>query len=195
MNQKLLLTLLLLVFLTLSSFSQTKNEKEERIDISLLPKKAKEVIKALPKGYKRLKLYKETDGEKQSFEAKFKYKKRRYSIEFSTSGLIEDIEVITKLKDLEKPAKTNIERHFNDAYSKYKFRKIQKQYVYNNNTHASKFVSQVLSLNLESAINYEIIAEIKIEKNRSINEFTFNTDGVFISSRTLNPASYEHVLY
>ena len=71
-------------------FCQTKNEKEKRIPLAEFPEAAKAVIKNLPDDCKRLKFYKETDGEKQSFEVKFKYKRKRYSLEFSEDGNIED---------------------------------------------------------------------------------------------------------
>jgi hypothetical protein len=48
--------------------------------------------------FKRVKFYKESDGDKISFEAKFKYKKQHFSVEFFASGVLEDIEILINKK-------------------------------------------------------------------------------------------------
>ncbi len=176
-------------------FCQTKNEKEERIPLAEFPEAAKAVIKNLPDDCKRLKFYKETDGEKQSFEVKFKYKRKRYSLEFSIDGNIEDIEVLTKLKNIDETVKTKIENYFASSFTKHKFIKVQEQYIYNVKLDAKTFVDNVLNNNSLKAPNFEIIAEVKTDKKRDIREFIFNTFGEFVNFRILNPTSYEHVLY
>ena len=190
-------TKLLIICLSLAQliFSQTKNEKEARIEVSEFPEKAQNIIKVLPENCKQLKFYKETDGEKHSFEAKFKYKKQRYSLEFSTNGIIEDIEISTKFKDILNPFKDSIKAYFKNNFKKHKFIKIQKQYSYSQKTDSKQFLIDIMSQNTKTAPNFEIIAEVKTDKDRIIKEFTFNNDGSFISARILNPTSYEHVLY
>jgi len=187
--------LIICFFLAQLIFSQIKNEKEARIQISEFPEKAQNIIKVLPQNCKHLKFYKETDGEKHSFEAKFKYKKQRYSLEFSTNGIIEDIEITTKFKDILNPFKDSIKAYFKNNFKKYKFIKIQKQYSYSQKTDSKQFLFDIMSQNTKTAPNFEIIAEVKTDKDRIIKEFTFNNDGSFISARILNPTSYEHVLY
>ena len=177
------------------ALGQTKNEKEERIKLSSFPMMAQKVIETLPKDCKRLKFYKETDGEKHSFEAKFKYQGQRYSLEFSESGSVEDIEVETKLKAISAKIGSNIESYFDSTYTKHKLIKIQEQYVYASKISASRFIAQVLRKDSGLAPNFEIIAEVKTNKERYLGEFTFNTEGTFISFRTINPGAYEHVLY
>lgn len=174
---------------------QTKNEKEERIQNKDFPITAKNILESLPDNYKRLKLYKETDGDKQSFEAKFKYKKKRYSLEFSREGQIEDIEVLTKFNTLQKSIRIQIKAYFNKNFIKHKFIKIQKQFVYDHVLDERTFVKNVLSQTSRATCNFEIIAEVKSDDNRIIKEFTFNAIGTFVNFRILNTTSYEHVLY
>ena len=157
MNFKLLVIVLALLFLSNLAVAQTKNEKEVRIKGSEFPAIAQDIINKLPNKCKRLKFYKETDGDKQSFEVKFKYKKRRYSIEFSTNGTIEDIEVTTKLKTIEDSVKDTITSHFKTSFIKHKVIKTQKQYVYSSEIDMSKFVTKVLSQNSKTLSNYEIM--------------------------------------
>ncbi|APY08146.1 hypothetical protein BWZ20_07460 [Winogradskyella sp. J14-2] len=176
-------------------FSQTKNEKEERITKSEFPEVAIEVIKNLPDDCKRLKFYKETDGEKQSFEVKFKYKKKRYSLEFTNDGVIEDLEVLTKFKTINESKKSKIKNYFKSNFSKYKVIKVQKQFIYKKELDPVAFIKNILKNTATEAPNFEIIAEVKTDKKRDIREFTFNTSGEFVNFRIINPTSYEHVLY
>jgi hypothetical protein len=191
---KLKLFLILLCFGQLV-LSQTKNEKEERVLLSDFPVAAQKIIKTLPKHCKRINFYKETDGEKLSFEAKFKYKGKRYSLEFSSQGNIEDIEVLTKFKTLEDSIKTKIKNYFKSSFTKHKLIKIQKQYVFDSQLEPSQFINKVLSQVDNMKPSFEIIAEVKAKKQRHLREITFDNHGAFISFRTINATSYEHVLY
>jgi len=188
-------TLLILIFISQFVFSQTKNEKEERITESEFPETAIEVIKNLPDDCKRLKFYKETDGEKQSFEVKFKHKRKRYSLEFSEDGVIEDLEVLTKFKTINEEKKSIIEGYFKSSFNKYKLIKVQKQFVYHEKLDPLTFANDILDNTSTEAPNFEIIAEVKTNKKRDIREFTFDESGTFVNFRILNPTSYEHVLY
>jgi hypothetical protein len=187
--------LLVLIFICQFVFSQTKNEKEERITESEFPEAAITVVNNLPDDCKRLKFYKETDGEKQSFEVKFKHKRKRYSLEFSEDGVIEDLEVLAKFKTINEEKKSKIEDYFKSRFNKYKLIKVQKQFVYNEKLDALTFANDILDNTSTEAPNFEIIAEVKTEKKRDIREFTFDESGTFVNFRILNPTSYEHVLY
>lgn len=186
-----------LILLSISSFvfSQTKNEKEERISESDFPTKALEVVKHLPEKCKRLKFYKETDGDTYSFEVKFKYKGNRYSLEFYNDGRIEDIEVLTKFKNLKDNVRGDISNYFKASFSKYRFIKVQEQFVKPSELEDTTFVNDVLDNTSKVSPNFEIIAEVKSDTNHDIREFTFNHSGEIVDFRILNPASYEHVLY
>ncbi|WP_111682362.1 hypothetical protein [Winogradskyella tangerina] len=187
--------LILLFCLGQIAISQTKNEKEERVSLTDFPEAAQTLIETLPKDCKRLRFYKETDGEKQSFEAKFKYKRRRYSLEFSKNGVIEDLEVQSKIRAIDDPIRNNITNYFDATFTKSKLIKIQKQYIYYAEIEPELFLAQILSGTTSIAPNFEIVAEVKIEKQRELRELTFDSSGVFLNYRTINPTSYEHVLY
>lgn len=188
-------TLLVLMFISQFVFSQTKNEKEERITESEFPSAAIAVVNNLPDDCKRLKFYKETDGKKQSFEVKFKHKRKRYSLEFSEDGVIEDLEVLTKFKTINEEKKSKIEDYFRSSFSKYKLIKVQKQFVYHKKLDPLTFVNDILNNTSAEDPNFEIIAEVKTNKKRDIREFTFDESGIFVNFRILKPTSYEHVLY
>lgn len=179
----------------LHSWSQTKNEHEVRVKLDVFPATAIEVVNELQKRCKRIRFYKETDGEKQSFEAKFKYNRQHYSLEFDNEGVIEDIEVIIELNEIEDDGKSKIENYFEEHFDKFQYIKIQKQYVYYQSIKPVIFVNEVLSKQSKAEINFEIIAEVKSDSKRKVGEFLFGKNGGFKSFRMLNPESYEHILY
>ena len=99
----------LFLFLNVANFSaQTKNEKESRIDLSDFPQQALATINSIINDVRRIRYYKEIDEEHKSFESKFKFKHHWYSVEFSNTGILEDIEVTIKEKQLDDISKKNI---------------------------------------------------------------------------------------
>lgn len=174
--------------------SQTKNEREERIDFKDLPETIEIIVDEFPKEIKKLKFYKESDGEHHSYEVKFKYNSTYYSVEFDTIGNIEDIEILIKERHFKNPVKSIIESYFNKTFKKVKIIKIQKQFVFSDAFSANAFISKVLDESIETTINYEIIAEVTDASKRNIREFTFNQNGEFINYRTLSQPYYGHVL-
>lgn len=98
MQRTIYIFLMLSITFTATAIGQTKNEKEERIKKEVFPKIALLTLNDLPQSSKRLKFYRETDGDKKSYEAKFKLNRKIYSIEFNSQGQLEDVEVKIKKK-------------------------------------------------------------------------------------------------
>lgn len=187
--------ILLLIFCCSVSFSQTKDEKEERIQLSDFPEIAKTYFNFISHEAKYLKFYKETDGEKQSFEAKFKVDKLHYSVEFDTLGNLEDIEIVIKKKYITKDIYKAIDNYFNSTFKKTRIIKIQKQYVNNTNKNDKQFIQNIIENPNNKHTHFEIIAEIKTKNKHELREFTFNKEGEFEKSRLVTSSSYEHALY
>ncbi len=190
--------ILILIIIFLGNYlliAQVKDEHEERIKINELPNSAKDALEYLPQTIKRLKFYKETDGRRQSFEIKFKYKKEHYSIEFDTLGTIEDIEVICEIKQLKPKVKHQIITYFDSNYEKAKIIKTQQQFVFSDAFTTNRFINKVLDKSIDTEINYEIVIEATKASKRNIKEFTFNQDGEFIDFRILKQPNYSHVLF
>ncbi|WP_042244306.1 hypothetical protein [Jejuia pallidilutea] len=188
-------SILLFLMCVSFSFSQSKNEKEERIPISQFPEVARNYFNNFSYKVKYLKFYRETDGDKVSFEAKFKIKKLYYSIEFDINGKLEDIEIVIKEKHIPKHTHANINAYFNAHYKKTRFIKIQKQYVNYTNQSDKSFIQHIVEHPNDKHTHFEIIAEIKTDETRELREFTFNKDGKFESFRKVTSSSYDHALY
>ena len=176
--------------------AQSKDEREERVKLKDFPVKAQDVIRQLPNGYKRMRLYKETDGEKVSYEAKFKFKKQLVSLEFNTLGAIEDIEIEMTKKALKKQRELfkKIENFLKSKGKKYKLIRIQEQYIFPG-IDALPFLLSVLNKTYAEAINYELIVQVKTDKDWIFLETLFNESGELLISRYIKPSSYGHILY
>lgn len=185
-----------LIFLCcFSTFSQTKNEREARINYALLPHVAKPCFIAIMSQVKSLKFYKETDGEKESYEAKFKFNKQYYSIEFSSIGVLEDIEITIKEKQIARDVLQIIQGYTNSYFDKTRFIKIQKQFVNNTTKNDEQFIQYILNNPNSLNPNFEIIAELITNKTHVIKELTFNNTGEFVTSRIVEFEDYEYVLH
>ena len=177
------------------SFSQVKNEKEERIKASEFPENIQNYFGTISKQVKKLKFFKETDGQKLSYEAKFKHKKSLYSIEFNAKGFVEDVEILIKKREISKEILETINDYFKSNYDKKRFFKIQKQYIKPSSISDENFIKTILTNSHNYNAAYEIIAEIKTHKTNQLKEFTFNNQGQFEKSRDIIASSYEYTLY
>ncbi|WP_430411506.1 hypothetical protein [Kordia sp.] len=178
-----------------SAQNSFKYEKEERIKKVDFPKNALELLKnTLPKNVKKVKYYKERDSLKLSYETKLKYNGKKYSIEFSKKGVLEDVEITIKAKNIKPRTLEMIKKHMYNAYASFRFKKIQRQYQ-NNISQAKKVIKNAFSGDLKGTFSYEIIAEVKKDKKRYFIEITFTKDGDFKQVRTVIKGSYDHILY
>lgn len=174
---------------------QTKNEREEKVALSEFPTEAQKVITLIPKACKRIKFLREIDGKKTSYEAKFKYKKQFYSLEFSKAGIIEDIEIKVKPKHIKAEIKNEIDTYLKQSYLKVNWVKLQRQFVFDTTLDTQSFLDKVFNNSPSLSSNFELIAEVKTKEKRHLVEFLFGPNGEFISQRIVSPSSYNHVLY
>lgn len=188
-------SILIVFFWASFCFCQSKNEKEERIDKSIFPKKAQTYFDGLQEKVSYLKFYKETDGDRSSYEAKFKINRLHYSVEFDTIGRLEDIEIVIKKRHISKSTFSNISDYFDTNFKKVRFIKIQKQYVNCTSNSDEHFIKHIIQDPYDKHTHFEIIAEVKTNEGRILKEFTFTNKGVFEKSRLVSSSSYEHALY
>lgn len=193
MKFKIIPFLLLLFVVELSA--QTKNEKESRIQLSEFPSQAQTTINSIIKSVKRIRHYKETDGNLESFETKFKFKKHWYSVEFSTSGDLEDVEITIRERHMEDAIKNTIKSYLKDQFSKYDIIKIQEQYSSSPTAETQVFLKTILQNRKSIDSNFEIVVAVKSSKGWELKEMTFNTTGEFLKSRDIQQDSYEYIMY
>lgn len=125
---KRFMALFLFLGLSVNLSGQEKVEREYRVKEEKVPSAAISWANDSFDGKKKLKWYYEQSSGKNSYEAKFKWNGHLYSVEFDTSGIIEDIEQM--IKTIEIPGRTldAILDHFDTGYDSYRIYKIQQQF-------------------------------------------------------------------
>lgn len=185
---------IILVSLTFSNnlFARDKFEKESRIRKRDVPVKATDFMDSLNLGV-RIKWFREEGLNRNSFEAKFKHNNRKYSIEFDTSGNIEDVEIEVKLNNLESYTIDSVSAQLALDCLKYKIVKVQIQFT------GSKF--ELLSL-IKTGVksdqiltNYEIVVRCKQQNNVELFEYLFDDKVQLINKSKIVYKNSSHLEY
>lgn len=173
---------LLILLTVVDGFGQYKYEKESRINSSELPFQLNLDFNAYA-GVKRLKWYKEYNVDQVHYEAKFRYHGADYSVEFDSLGLLEDVEVLYRSKDLAAQKRISIEQYLNTNYRKWKITRLQKQYLLDVKTLDLALKDVALLSDLEHQYELEIgVFENGVQVNY---ELLFNFAGTCINTREI----------
>lgn len=188
------LTLFLLLFMT-AGFAQNKYEREFRIRKSQFPEKAYDFLEEELQNSRRIRFYKEIDSSKVSYEVKFKKERLFYSIEFDSSGELEDVEILIKEGDIPNTSYEAMNTYLKGYFSKYRIRKIQQQYTLTAFGTVRNTLKNAFQNLIDPKINYELIVGGSTNGGFQDYEILFDANGNFISMRKSLPANYDHVLY
>ncbi|TPV33873.1 hypothetical protein FJ651_06855 [Paucihalobacter ruber] len=153
--------------------AQQKYEREVRISADDVHPDALKFLKDSPVNSK-VKWYREIGLDTTSIEAKTKYKGQRYSIEFSENGVLEDVEVEIKARDLKPDILKNIEQTIEQAYGDFKIEKIQLQYTGSPQLLKSVFGSSTIPDAV--IIKYELVISSKESETFKRFELLFNEE-------------------
>lgn len=171
--------------------STQKIEREAKIDAIDFPKNALQIVEEIGHSRKKVKFYRETDGDKTSYEAKLKYKGSKYSIEFNRAGILEDVEISLSKREIPKETKALIDSRLDTVARKYRVEKIQLQYLNKGQT----------SLEIRTRIdrkdfdNYEIIVAFKDKRKIYRKEILFDNKGNFVQERDIKRQEYDFILF
>jgi len=186
------ITFLLIVLYSCNVFAQEKFEKESRIKRQSVPSKAVQFIDSL--NFKnKVKWFLEEGLERKSIEAKFKNKKKRYSIEFDTLGNVEDIEIEIHWKELQTQIKDSICFHLNNNCLKYKIIKVQIQFSGNQSQLLSKLKTTGSTQNLTT--KYEVIVKCNSKNSIDLFEYLFSDAGKPLSISKIIFKNSSHLEY
>lgn len=154
--------------------AQHKYEREFRIKSETIPQSAKDFIDSISADSK-IKWYKEISLNDITLEAKFKYNKKKYSVEFDTLGKLQDVEFVIRKKEINSEVYNKIKYKLDSIYQKWKFQKIQIHY-------SGKSRDIVKSIRKNEPTNtikifYEIVLKGKNLEDTQLYEITFNEQG------------------
>ena len=165
-----------------------KRVKKEEVPVTIINMMNKFTAKA-----KKVRYYLETDGNHTSFEIKFLLGKNHYSVEFSNSGSLEDVEVVVDFRKLDKSLHENILSHLK-KYDNFKVKKVQKQF--SSRSQSDEEVIEMAIQNVATEIvRYEIIVETKADGSWTTYEMVFDDLGNFLSEKEVVGRLADHILY
>jgi hypothetical protein len=184
---------LVLLATSVLCFGQKKQEQEFRIEEEDLPEGIIPMVSDYLKNVKRLRFYKELDGEKSSYEIKFKRDRLLYSIEFDEKGELEDVEFIIKQTDIPEKTLENLSKYLKSNHGKYRIKKIQQQYL--NIVDAEQTLKKAFQNLILPEIRYELIIATKDDDGYGEYEITFTAEGKHLLTRKSVNTKYDHVLF
>jgi hypothetical protein len=183
------------IFLFSSTLIFAQNEKieaEHRVKSTDVPIKSIEWLSRSFLNTRKVKWYQETTSGIKSFEAKFKLNRKKYSVEFSETGLIEDVEIKRELDLIEEPYLSNLKDAFG-LFEKFKLSKIQEQWTSD--------VSEKLSLAIREnnsdliTIRFEVEFTAIIDGSYSLWEGLFDQNGIMLSKREVKLRATDNLDY
>lgn len=158
---------------------QTKYERELRIQPNQVPPSAISYIDSLRSDPQKIKWYKEIRIEGHSYEAKFKFEKYKYSIEFDSTGVLEDVEKTIDWHEVSPDIQQAICDHLYAHYDIHKIRNIQLHY-------AGSSIRDLNSLeDLSDIAAYELVIDVRKDGVRSTRQISFGVNGSLISTFTI----------
>jgi hypothetical protein len=175
-----------------SALAQEKREVERRIKEAEVPEAAVNWIENVFEKKLRAQWYEEYSSGKLSYEAKFKRKGRRYSVEFDPNGNIEDIEIRTSINSLPETFRKAFMNYLDENYTRYKVSKIQEQWTGNSDALIKALHQKDLSaLN----VRYEIEFYGKNELEDELWEGLFEQSGELIQRKKIVLRPMDNLLY
>ena len=183
---------MMLVLTAQDVHSQQKYEKESRINQKNVPQDALSFIHAVELDGK-VKWYLETGLKNKSIEAKFAFNQKKYSVEFDTTGVIQDVEIELRWEEIPTRVNDSICAQLRKLCSSYQISKVQIQYSGNKSDLLSFIKDQSPAERLTT--NYELIVSCVNDKIRRRFEFLFNHSGQLIQSSEIIAKSSSNLEY
>lgn len=168
-----------------------KIEHEERISVDEYPVQALKIVEQIGKYSKKIKYYKEKANLVTYYEAKFKYKGKKYSVESDSIGALIDIENQIKNRAIGKAALIKIKKYLKESTHRFKIEKVQRQFLINGQNAAT--ISRRLENN--DFNNYELIVAFKENRKIYRKEMLFSKEGVLLQEREVKRLQYDFLLF
>lgn len=199
MKEKLLFLLISLMLAGVSSLAQsdTKREFEQSVKPGQVPEAILNVLTPFIEQGRRIKYFKESDGENISWEIKMRYQGRQFSIEFYEDSRLKNIEELVGWNRLERGPRNSLGAFFESNYQRFRIKRFQKQYIPDKDQEVGTFISKVLSVEGLPPDGYEVEAEVRSKETREFGffEYLFDQDFQLISKRKIIPVPDGNLLF
>ncbi|MEE4176475.1 MAG: hypothetical protein V2I46_03105 [Bacteroides sp.] len=199
MKKKINLLFLILTSVGMSSLAQSveKREFEQSVKMHQVPGQILEYLSPFMDKAKKVKYFRESDGENLTWEVKLKFKGRQFSIEFFDNHTLKDIEELVRWKSLEPEAGVPLNDYFESNYRRFRIKRIQKQYHPGKDVEMTAFIEKVLSADNLPPSGFEIEAEVRGHDRGDFGFFEYQFDASFnlVSKRKIIPVSDGNLLF
>ena len=178
-----------------SSVGQTrKMERETRAKKSEVPERAIAFIESIshdvsPKWFWEGIMF------PTSYEAKFKFNKAKYSIEFDTLGNLEDVEILAVYEDLPLVVRNEVDESLLEIYEKSKITRVQTQWSGKENDIITAINNNFSFASTQLTVRYEIELKLKQEGRWRLEEWTVDANGKIISQVIVVTPRTDHLEY
>lgn len=182
----------LLVLYLMETMAQVKREREMRISASEVPATAIETVARIGKTEK-VKWYKEFSSDSVTIEAKYRLLGQQISAEFTTSGELQDVEVLRERKELsEEKWRPMCQQIQADYEGRWRIVRVQQQYKGPVDDIARHLQEKALPpAALEVA--YEIVVNGKTAEGWKKYEYTFSNSGTLLSRFVVVDSSLDNL--
>ena len=182
---------LVFFLLPVACIAQVKYEREYRLKPSEVNAQAQAYIDSFAFD-KKVKWYREESLTGASLEAKTCYKGQRYSVEFDTTGVLQDLEVEVKFSALRQDVQAAVAMRFDADFKRWKIRKVQRQFIGSPGSVRKASLEGASAEGVE--INYEIVVR-GLKDLTELFEYTFDQAGVMISAKLIVLAPTDNLEY
>ena len=172
-----------LFLLVLPLFAQEKVEIERKIAKEEVPDAALSWFEDAYERVGRVRWYLEEGSDGRSYEAKLKWKGHLHSVEFDSTGVIEDIETRISQNDVPTAVLEKLRNYFEVHYERYRIRKIQRQWIGSPEDLEDAIDEGEVE---EVKTRYEIEFYGKTTSGKELWEGLFDEHGVLIRRRVVN---------
>ena len=173
-----------------------KYELERRIKRSEFPVSALEQLDQLKGEKRRARYYKEWSNSVVTYEAKFKWMGKQWSLEFDSTGIFKDIEQLIPNRVIKKIITERMREDIKRLGSPYKIVRVQRQFSWLLQN-GQPFDPQMVNPGHKGVkIQYEIELEAKTAEGKLVSyEVLLDEDGKLLRKREIISYSDKHLLY
>ena len=172
--------------------AQDKYEREYSIKETQVPPDALSFVNEIFKDVK-INWYVEENLTGTYIEAKVKYSGKQYSIEFSDSGKILDVEILTKFKGLPENTRDLITTKLKEEFKNFKIVKTQIQWIGSRDLLKAALSNKKLPM--EVIIHYELIVRAKKNELSKYHEVLFDQSGNIKNIREIVQGNVDNLVY
>ncbi|MFA0961655.1 hypothetical protein AB9P05_07600 [Roseivirga sp. BDSF3-8] len=182
MHKKCYIFLVSLQFVFLATMGQVKQEREYRIEASEVPELARQFIDSIG-GTPCVRWYYEENLEGNSIEGKLRYYKKKHSIEFSTEGQLQDVEILIDFDALPERLQEAIKKQLGKEFDNFKVKKVQRQYT--GERPALLELTKTGNTSLPYTTRYELVVKGKKDSQKNLYEITVDQQGNILKNEEI----------